>query len=53
MKGFSVQSSFKHNLPLHLIIPSANIKLDDTIGQGMALCMYIKLIINHACLNEA
>ena len=35
MKGLSVQSSFKHSLPLHLIIPSTNITFDNTIGQGI------------------
>ena len=31
---FTVQTSLKLDLPLHLIIPSANIKLNETIGQG-------------------
>ena len=30
----SVESSFKLDLPPHLIIPSAAIKLNETIGQG-------------------
>ena len=30
----SVQSSFKLDLPPHLIIPSSSLKLNETIGQG-------------------
>ena len=30
-----VESSFKLDLPPHLIVPSASIKLNETIGQGM------------------
>ena len=34
-RKISVESSFKLDLPPHLIIPSASIKLNETIGQGM------------------
>lgn len=34
-KKFSVQSSFRLELPPPLIIEASTIKLDETIGQGM------------------
>ena len=43
MKTFSVQSSYKLNLPKCLIIPSSNIKLLETVGQG---------IINVYCASQ-
>ena len=36
-RKFSVESSFKLDLPPHLIISSASIKLNETIGQGTQL----------------
>ena len=33
-KNFSVQSSYKLNLPKHLILHASNIKLSESIGQG-------------------
>lgn len=41
MKNFSVQSSYKLNLPRYLIIPSSNIKLLETVGQGIINVMYV------------
>ena len=35
MTDFTVQSSFKLNLPPHLIITAASIKLNEIIGQGI------------------
>ena len=32
-----VESSLVLDLPTHLIVPSANIKLNETIGEGMIL----------------
>ena len=34
-QGRSVDASFKFDLPPHLIIQSSNIKLTETIGQGL------------------
>ena len=34
LQGFAVQSSYKLNLPPHLIVHSSNIKMTETIGQG-------------------
>lgn len=34
--SFSVQNSYKLNVPLHLIIHAANLKLLEAIGQGTA-----------------
>ena len=34
LRGLSVQSSYKLKLPPDLIVPSSNIKLIETIGQG-------------------
>ena len=36
-RKLSVESSFKLDLSPHLIIPSASIKLNETIGQGTVL----------------
>ena len=35
MTEFTVQSSFKLNLPPHLIITASSIKLNEIIGQGI------------------
>ena len=35
--SFSVQSSYKLNLPPHLIIQSTNIRVIETIGQGILI----------------
>ena len=45
MKIFSVQSSFKLNLPKHLIIHASNIKLLETIGQGNEIKVVYKLLL--------
>ena len=37
----SVKSSFQLNLPPHLIIPSASIKLNETIGQGIIIIIIL------------
>ena len=34
LKGFAVQSSYKLNLPPHLIVHASNIKMTETVGQG-------------------
>ena len=34
LKGFAVQSSYRLNLPPHLIVHASNIKMTETIGQG-------------------
>ena len=34
LRQFTVHSSFKHNLPKSLIIPSCNLQLGQSIGQG-------------------
>ena len=41
---FSVQSSFKLNLPPHLIITASSVKLNEIIGQGIfySLCTQTK-----------
>ena len=36
--AFSVQSSYKLNVPTYLIIHAANLKLQETIGQGRSNC---------------
>jgi hypothetical protein len=39
-RKLSVESSFKLDLPPHLIVPSASIKLNETIGQGIRSIYY-------------
>ena len=39
LQGFAVQSSYKLNLPPHLIIHASNIKMTETIGQGMLIAI--------------
>ena len=36
-RKLSVESSLVLDLPTHLVVPSANIKLNKTIGEGMIL----------------
>ena len=37
MTEFTVQSSFKLNLPPHLIITTSSVKLNEIIGQGIII----------------
>ena len=41
LQGFAVQSSYKLNLPPHLIIHSSNIKMTETIGQGKLIIILL------------
>ena len=41
-QGHSVDGSFKFDLPPHLIIKSSNIKLTETIGQGLQSVSLLK-----------
>ena len=52
-RAFSVQSSYKLNLPPHLIIPSSSIKLVESIGQGMHImpCKYVLDIMLHCYVS--
>ena len=53
-KNLSVQSSFKLNLPPHLIVHSSNIKITQTVGQGtLTIAKSGTLVINLLHTNQS
>lgn len=52
LRQFSVQSSFNHNLPTSLVIPSCNLELGKSIGQGtQSLCQLALHALSDNCLH--
>ena len=53
-RAFLVQSSYKLNLPPHLIIPSSSIKLVESIGQGVCILAVLRYgdYVTLLCLDD-